>query len=48
VLYGHFPDGRDGIVRAVAIDGLTELTRYGRLRPTHQRERIDLLDELFA
>jgi AcrR family transcriptional regulator len=130
VLYGHFPDGREGIVRAVAIDGftriaavltgdgrataremaarylgfardhpavyeamfslptdldfatgtepaqlraafgalaaaaggdetraetlwaalhgLTELTRYGRLRPAHQRERIDLLDRLFA
>jgi AcrR family transcriptional regulator len=23
VLYGHFPDGRDGIVRAVALDGFT-------------------------
>ena len=26
VLYGHFPDGREGIVRAVAIQGFTELT----------------------
>jgi len=25
VLYGHFPDGRDGIIRAVALDG------FGRL-----------------
>lgn len=25
VLYGHFPDGRDGIVRAVAIDGFERL-----------------------
>ena len=25
VLYGHFPDGRDGIVRAVAMDGFTRL-----------------------
>ena len=25
VLYGHFPDGREGIVRAVAIQGFTEL-----------------------
>jgi AcrR family transcriptional regulator len=26
VLYGHFPDGRDGIVRAVALDGFERLT----------------------
>ena len=26
VLYSHFPDGRDGIVRAVAIDGFERLT----------------------
>lgn len=26
VLYGHFPDGREGIVRAVAIDGFERLT----------------------
>jgi AcrR family transcriptional regulator len=25
VLYGHFPDGRDGIVRAVAIEGFERL-----------------------
>ena len=25
VLYGHFPDGRDGIVRAVALDGFARL-----------------------
>lgn len=25
VLYGHFPDGRDGIVRAVALDGFTQI-----------------------
>jgi AcrR family transcriptional regulator len=25
VLYGHFPDGRDGIVRAVALDGFQRL-----------------------
>jgi AcrR family transcriptional regulator len=25
VLYGHFPDGRDGIVRAVALDGFDRL-----------------------
>jgi len=25
VLYGHFPDGRDGIVRAVALDGFERL-----------------------
>ena len=25
VLYGHFPDGRDGIIRAVALDGFTRL-----------------------
>lgn len=25
VLYGHFPDGRDGIVRAVAIEGFQRL-----------------------
>jgi AcrR family transcriptional regulator len=25
VLYGHFPDGRDGIVRAVALDGFTRI-----------------------
>ena len=26
VLYGHFPDGRNGIVRAVALDGFERLT----------------------
>jgi AcrR family transcriptional regulator len=26
VLYGHFPDGRDGIVRAVALDGFGRIT----------------------
>ena len=25
VLYGHFPDGRDGIIRAVALDGFARL-----------------------
>ncbi len=25
VLYGHFPDGRDGIVRAVALDGFARM-----------------------
>lgn len=25
VLYGHFPDGRDGIIRAVALDGFTRM-----------------------
>ncbi|WP_433364640.1 TetR/AcrR family transcriptional regulator [Actinoplanes sp. CA-142083] len=28
VLYGHFPDGRDGIVRAVALDGFAHLAEH--------------------
>jgi AcrR family transcriptional regulator len=48
VLYGHFPDGRDGIVRAVALDGFThiaaalagaapDLPPHARLRPVAER-----------
>jgi AcrR family transcriptional regulator len=41
VLYGHFPDGRDGIVRAVALEGFARfavaLAGTGGVRPLAER-----------
>jgi AcrR family transcriptional regulator len=42
VLYGHFPDGRDGIVRAVAVDGFERLAAAlnAPLRSTDAAKRM--------
>ncbi len=45
VLYGHFPDGRDGIVRAVALDGFARMaeTLPGPDPRASRRTRIERL-----
>jgi AcrR family transcriptional regulator len=45
VLYGHFPDGRDGIVRAVALEGF-ELMAATLPRPSPRASRRTRVDRL--
>jgi AcrR family transcriptional regulator len=49
VLYGHFPEGRDGIVNAVALEGFRDFTRAMRdaVRDADESRRLSAFIEAY-